>query len=155
MASDGGIFTFGDAGFYGSTGAVRLAQPIVGMVPTVDGRGYWLVGRDGGIFTFGDAGFVGSLPGIGVSDTIVSVTPTADKRGLPDGRLGGSVYTFGDAPYLGDPARRSRVVRPGDRACSPTSPERGPVGALRGRRPVSRPGRPGRRRPSCGSAPRS
>ena len=38
VASDGGIFTFGDAGFYGSTGAIRLNQPIVGMAATPDGR---------------------------------------------------------------------------------------------------------------------
>jgi hypothetical protein len=31
VASDGGIFAFGDATFYGSTGAIRLNQPIVGM----------------------------------------------------------------------------------------------------------------------------
>ena len=67
VASDGGIFTFGDAHFYGSTGAVHLAQPVVGMVPTDNGGGYWLVGRDGGIFTFGNARFVGSLPGLGIT----------------------------------------------------------------------------------------
>ena len=31
VARDGGIFAFGDAGFYGSTGNIRLNQPIVGM----------------------------------------------------------------------------------------------------------------------------
>jgi hypothetical protein len=31
VASDGGIFSFGDAGFYGSTGADVLNKPIVGM----------------------------------------------------------------------------------------------------------------------------
>jgi hypothetical protein len=31
VASDGGIFSFGDAKFHGSTGDVRLNQPIVGM----------------------------------------------------------------------------------------------------------------------------
>ena len=31
VASDGGVFCFGDAGFHGSTGAVRLNRPIVGM----------------------------------------------------------------------------------------------------------------------------
>jgi hypothetical protein len=31
VASDGGIFTFGDAGFFGSTGAVALNKPIVGL----------------------------------------------------------------------------------------------------------------------------
>jgi hypothetical protein len=33
VASDGGIFSFGDAVFYGSTGGITLAQPIVGMAP--------------------------------------------------------------------------------------------------------------------------
>jgi hypothetical protein len=31
VASDGGIFSFGDAQFCGSTGRLRLASPIVGM----------------------------------------------------------------------------------------------------------------------------
>ncbi len=31
VASDGGIFAFGDAGFYGSTGAMTLNKPVVGM----------------------------------------------------------------------------------------------------------------------------
>jgi hypothetical protein len=31
VASDGGIFNYGDAGFYGSAGAIHLNQPIVGM----------------------------------------------------------------------------------------------------------------------------
>ena len=31
VASDGGIFSFGDAAFYGSTGNIRLNQPVVGM----------------------------------------------------------------------------------------------------------------------------
>ena len=44
VASDGGIFSYGDATFYGSTGAIHLNLPIVGMAPTPDGRGYWLVG---------------------------------------------------------------------------------------------------------------
>ena len=59
-ASDGGIFAFGDAAFYGSTGGTHLNQPIVGMTTTPDGGGYWLVASDGGIFAFGDATFYGS-----------------------------------------------------------------------------------------------
>ena len=34
VASDGGIFAFGDAGFYGSTGGQTLNKPIVGVTPT-------------------------------------------------------------------------------------------------------------------------
>ena len=60
VASDGGIFAFGDAGFFGSTGGLALNKPIVGMAATPDGQGYWLVASDGGIFAFGDAQFFGS-----------------------------------------------------------------------------------------------
>ena len=38
-------------------------SPVIGLVPTADEQGYWLIGSDGGIFAFGDAPFVGSLPG--------------------------------------------------------------------------------------------
>ena len=31
VASDGGIFAFGDAAFHGSMGATMLNQPVVGM----------------------------------------------------------------------------------------------------------------------------
>jgi len=41
VARDGGIFAFGDAGFYGSMGAKPLNQPIVGIASTADGLGYW------------------------------------------------------------------------------------------------------------------
>ncbi len=43
VASDGGIFSFGDARFFGSTGALTLAQPIVGMAATPPARatGWW------------------------------------------------------------------------------------------------------------------
>jgi hypothetical protein len=67
VASDGGIFSFGDAVFRGSTGALRLARPIVGMAPTPAGNGYWLVASDGGVFSFGDARFLGSAAALGWS----------------------------------------------------------------------------------------
>ena len=47
-ASDGGIFSFGDAAFYGSTGSLHLDKPIVGLAPTIDGHGYWLVASEVG-----------------------------------------------------------------------------------------------------------
>ena len=43
VASDGGVFSYGDANFYGSTGSIHLNKPIVGMAPTPSGKGYWLV----------------------------------------------------------------------------------------------------------------
>ncbi len=67
VASDGGVFSFGDASFHGSTGSMRLNKPIVGMAATPSGLGYWLVASDGGIFTFGDAPFDGSAATLGAT----------------------------------------------------------------------------------------
>jgi hypothetical protein len=74
VASDGGIFAFGDAGFYGSEGGTHLNQPIVGIAATPDGHGYWEVASDGGIFAFGDAGFYGSEGGTHLNVPIVGST---------------------------------------------------------------------------------
>ena len=69
VASDGGIFSYGDAQFYGSTGGISLTEPIVGMAATEGGSGYWLVASDGGIFAF-NAPFAGSLGGEGLTDIV-------------------------------------------------------------------------------------
>ena len=158
VGSDGGIFTFGAAQFYGSTGALSLQRPvvgitptddggywlvaltvasspsatppssapsrawawprrarraakklnapIVGMVPSADGAGYFMVAADGGVFAFGDAKFEGSCPGIGgCSGAAVSVMPDASGNGYWLVTATGHVYTFGDANYSGPRAR--------------------------------------------------
>ncbi|HEY5383955.1 MAG TPA: hypothetical protein VIJ56_01880, partial [Acidimicrobiales bacterium] len=63
VASDGGVFSYGNAAFLGSRGGQPLNKPIVGMAATPDGGGYWLVASDGGIFSYGDAAFFGSRGG--------------------------------------------------------------------------------------------
>jgi hypothetical protein len=60
VASDGGIFSFGNAQFYGSMGSVQLNQPVVGMTSASDSAGYWLVAADGGVFSFGSVHYFGS-----------------------------------------------------------------------------------------------
>ena len=82
VASDGGIFSYGDAVFYGSTGAITLNKPIVGMAPTPDGKGYWLVASDGGVFSFGDATFYGSTGAITLDQPIVGMAPDTGREGL-------------------------------------------------------------------------
>jgi hypothetical protein len=79
VASDGGIFAFGDAPFSGSTGDLRLAQPIVGMAATPSGNGYWLVASDGGVFAFGDAGFFGSTGAMALNKPIVGMAAHISK----------------------------------------------------------------------------
>jgi len=101
VASDGGVFAFGDAAFYGSTGDVPLNQPIVGMAATPTGRGYWLVASDGGIFSFGDARFFGSTGGIVLNQPIVGMAATSTGRGYWLVASDGGIFSFGDAIFYG------------------------------------------------------
>jgi hypothetical protein len=55
VASDGGIFAFGDARFMGSPAATGVHSPVVDMARTEDGAGYWVVSADGTTYTFGNA----------------------------------------------------------------------------------------------------
>ena len=101
VASDGGIFSFGDAAFHGSTGAIVLNKPIVGMAPTPSGNGYWLVASDGGIFSFGDAAFQGSTGGIVLNKPIVGMAPTPSGNGYWLVASDGGIFSFGDAAFAG------------------------------------------------------
>jgi ribosomal protein L24E len=106
VASDGGIFTFGNAHFYGSTGARALNRPIVGMAATRTGRGYWLVASDGGIFTFGDARFYGSTGALALNRPIVGMAATHSGRGYWLVASDGGIFTFGDARFHGSTGSR-------------------------------------------------
>jgi hypothetical protein len=101
VASDGGIFSFGSAQFYGSTGAIRLNQPIVGMSPTKSNLGYWLVASDGGIFSFGDALFYGSTGAMRLNQPIVGMAATPSGKGYWLVASDGGIFSFGDALFFG------------------------------------------------------
>jgi hypothetical protein len=111
VASDGGIFAFGDAGFFGSMGGQPLNKPVVGMASTSDGQGYWEVASDGGIFTFGDAVFHGSMGGQPLSKRIVGMAATPDGQGYWLVGADGAVYNFGDADLFGS-ASGHKLIKP-------------------------------------------
>jgi hypothetical protein len=100
-ATDGGIFNFGNAGFFGSTGAIHLNKPIVAMAATPSRKGYWLVASDGGIFTFGDAGFFGSTGAIHLNSPIVGMAATPSGQGYWLVATDGGIFNFGDAAFFG------------------------------------------------------
>jgi hypothetical protein len=120
--SDGGVFSFGDTQFYGSIPGLglhpagsglpnSLIAPVVGMVPSHDQGGYFMVASDGGVFAFGDAHFAGSCPGIGgCLGAAVAVMPDATGKGYWLITQSANVYTFGDAPYLGGPGSQSSPI---------------------------------------------
>jgi hypothetical protein len=112
VGSDGGIFTFGSAQFYGSTGSLHLQRPVVGIVPTADRAGYWLDASDGGVFAYGDTQFYGSIPGLGLHPAgsglpnslnapIVGMVPSNDDSGYFMVASDGGVFAFGDAHFAG------------------------------------------------------
>ena len=101
VASDGGIFPFGSAGGFGSTGGTHLNQPIVGMAPTPSGRGYWLVAGDGGIFPFGDAGGFGSTGGKHLNRPIVGMAAKPSGHGYWLVASDGGIFPFGSAGGFG------------------------------------------------------
>ncbi len=78
VASDGGVFAFpstNGAPFYGSTGALKLAKPVVGM--TAVSGGYYLAGSDGGVFSFPTSNgppFLGSMGGQPLAQPIVGIS---------------------------------------------------------------------------------
>jgi len=100
-ASDGGVFSFGNLPFCGSTGAIELNKPVVGMAVTPDGGGYWLVASDGGIFSFGDAKFYGSTGAIHLNQPIVGMAATPDGAGYWLVASDGGIFSFGDAKFYG------------------------------------------------------
>ena len=101
VASDGGVFTYGDAKFYGSAGAIHLNQPVVAMAATPDGQGYWLVASDGGVFTYGDAKFYGSAGAIHLNQPVVAMAATSDGQGYWLVASDGGIFTYGDAKFYG------------------------------------------------------
>jgi cell wall-associated NlpC family hydrolase len=101
VASDGGVFSYGSAKFYGSTGNIALNQPIVGLGRTPDELGYWLVARDGGVFSYGDAAFYGSTGNLVLNQPIVGMASTPDGRGYWLVASDGGVFSFGDAAFYG------------------------------------------------------
>ncbi|MGO9341579.1 MAG: polysaccharide deacetylase family protein [Acidimicrobiales bacterium] len=105
-AEDGGVFSFGPAGFDGSLPLLRVtpAKPVVGMAAASDGLGYWLVGGDGGVFSFGDARYYGSMAGRRLNAPIVGMA--ADGLGYWLVAADGGVFNFGDARYHGSMAGR-------------------------------------------------
>ncbi len=101
LGRDGGVFSFGRARFFGSTGGIRLNKPVFGMSTTKSGNGYWLVADDGGVFSFGDARFYGSTGGIRLNQPITGMSTTKSGNGYWLVARDGGVFSFGDAQFHG------------------------------------------------------
>jgi hypothetical protein len=103
IQSDGGIFTYGAAHFYGSTGDVKTYGPIVDLSPSKNG--YWTVDRGGNVYPFGDAQQYGGLnpaPGSTAPNVVAMVGIDGGYWLLTDTN---GVRAFGAAAALGGGTR--------------------------------------------------
>ena len=100
-AGDGGVFSFGASGFYGSSPGSSLGAPTVGIAHTPDSGGYWLVASNGNVAAFGDATAYGSLQGKPLNAPIVGIAATQAGYGYWLVASDGGVFGFGDASFMG------------------------------------------------------
>jgi hypothetical protein len=100
VASDGGVFTFGDARFVGSMGAIRLSAPVESLTANPNGSGYWLVASDGGIFSFGVT-FYGSAGGTRLNKPITGMVGNPTGNGYLLVGADGGIFAFGDMAFKG------------------------------------------------------
>ena len=100
VAADGGVFTYGDAGFYGSEGASGVRTPFVGIARTPDGHGYWVAGVRGNVYPFGDAMQLGGFPAA-MNAPVVGIAATPKGMGYWLVAADGGVFSLGDASFYG------------------------------------------------------
>lgn len=102
VARDGGVFTGGQAAFYGSLANQPLQGDIVSVATPPSGAGYWMLGSDGGVFALPD----GVLPyygnAINTGHTWVGIASTPSGQGYWLAASDGTVKAFGDAVNHGD-----------------------------------------------------
>ena len=98
--------------------ACSLQRPVVGITPTADEGGYWLVASDGGIFAFGDAGFHGSIPGSRPCAGRIGPAPRVERAHRRHGAVGRRWWLLHGRVGRWRVRLRRRAVRglvPGDR----------------------------------------
>lgn len=105
LGSDGGVFSFGQAPFYGSVPGLKLGHTVsaVSMATTFDQKGYWVLGQHGTVYPFGDAANYGDIKSIGLYGRVKAkaIIPTVDGKGYYILGTDGGVFTFGDATFYG------------------------------------------------------
>jgi hypothetical protein len=84
VASDGGIFSFGDAAYYGSEPSTGVdVTNAVGVASNPNGDGYWIEGGDGRVGAFGDTVTFGSMLGSALHEPIVGLASVPSPHVAP------------------------------------------------------------------------
>lgn len=123
FATDGAVFAFGDAGYFGSIpdpvddpNALVAGEEVVDIARTPSGNGYWLLTNGGRIYAFGDAGYFGGVTTGGI--VAMAARPQGDGYWLL--HADGTVYHFGGGAHHGDHGVLGEAMPMTDIASSPT-----------------------------------
>ncbi len=100
LTADGGVFTSGNAAFFGAPAGQAMPGSAADMAGTATGRGYWIVTTQGGVYHYGDARWRGSARGE-TTRAIVGIAGTPSGLGYWLAAADGEVFAFGDADHLG------------------------------------------------------
>jgi ribosomal protein L24E len=79
-------------------GGKPLNKPVMSLVPTKDGQGYWLVASDGGIFAF-SAPFKGSMGGTNLNKPVVGMVRYGN--GYLMVAADGGIFSFSEKGFAG------------------------------------------------------
>src|SRR6185503_20929257 len=73
-------------------------RPIVGIIGTGDGRGYWLTSSGGDVFAFGNAAMYGSTTSVRLNYPIVGLAGPRDGGGYWLVARDGGIFSFPNTP---------------------------------------------------------
>ena len=104
VATDGGIFSYGDAKFYGSTGGIRLNQPIVAMASTPKRAGLLADRVTVACSPSATRSSTARPAAIHLNKPIVGAAATASGHGYWFVAADGGIFSFGDAAFKGSTA---------------------------------------------------
>jgi SpoIID/LytB domain protein len=100
VASDGGVYAFSGAPFYGGMGGKHLNSPMVDIAAPPSGAGYWLVGGDGGVFSF-KRQFYGSTGNLRLNKPVVGMAAHPSGKGYWFVASDGGVFSYGAGKFHG------------------------------------------------------
>ena len=107
VSAKGSVYAFGDAHFAGScTSARACPAPAVAIVPSTNGRGYWVVLANCQLVPFGNVGKIASAACESyvhkTGQRPVAAVPTPDGHGIWVLLRNGTVFALGDASLFGN-----------------------------------------------------
>ncbi|MHB1986738.1 MAG: hypothetical protein ACYCSF_01950 [Acidimicrobiales bacterium] len=116
---DGSVYAFGNAvsygdlrggGWSGGSADASPGAPIVGIAPSRDGKGYFILAGDGSVYGFGDARYQGAPGRYQASGAPVGIATDPSTGGYWVVTSSGHVYSYGAPSYGSAPAGRTTTV---------------------------------------------